>query len=219
MQIRFKKIYLVLATVFCCQFTQAQNYPYEDNPDEENTEKKNLPTEAPEDVDSPKARLIRKNKARTSWAAKGGVNYSLSQQPSILNAKNTLTTKGMGFDAVISYGADLAHQPIFLEFESGYRMQFMAEADKLHVIPLRFGTFYRQRIGDTSVWRPGIVAGLNYRLAKNDLDEFEWALVPSIGISSTWDLSHFVVEFVMNINRLEKQYNFFDFSARVGFRF
>ena len=217
-----KTLFLILISTFTCFFltlTNAQEYPYED-PTKEDAGPK-LPKESPDEVESSGAQAIRKKLSRHTWAFKVGMNYTIIQTPSLVYANDTITTRGMGFDGLFSFGSDLAYQPIFLEFESGYRGVLLSENNsKVHIIPLHFGAFYRQRIGEVSTWKPGLIGGLDFRIAKDLVEnKYDWAVVPAFGISSLWELGHLLIEAAFTVHRIETQYNFFDFSLLCGYRF
>ncbi len=206
---------LTLASISTHSFyLRAQDYPYENPSDEAK-----LPRESPDESISPRALEIRKKKSRHSWAIKAGINYTVVEEPSLSNPLATTSTKGVGAEGMISYGTDLVFQPIFLEVESGYRMLLASQNSKVHVVPLRLGAFYRERVGETSVWRPGVVASIDFKMAKDDANKNVWAIVPSLGLSTMWDIGHFLIEGIFNLHRIETQYNYYDFSFRLGYRF
>jgi len=125
---------------------------------------------------------------------------------------------GYGIDALVSAGWDLAYQPVYLELESGYRGHFLND-NPAHIVPLKFGVFYRERIGAKNLWKPGLSASLDLRLEKDAAAETAVALVPALHVSSLWEFDRYLIEPMLSIYRVESALTSVTFAFRGGYRF
>jgi len=206
----------------------AQDYPYDDT--ELKKDEKSLPNEkaAAEEVDRGGKRRL---PALARLGIKGGGNFTLFQNPSGVDPTLTTQFSGFGAEGLISVGWDLPYQPVYLELESGYKALLLSAQNTLgesipplHVIPLSFGVFLRNRIGKRSMWKPGIRGTLEMRIS-DDVDPFTgetvsaFGVFPTVSIGSILELGSFLVEPSFTIGRLQKQFVFFSFAVRSGFRF
>ncbi len=220
---------IFFSVLFCNTSSYAQDYPYDDAPasqTKEDLDINNLPEEAPPPREKPRAMLEKKGsktisvdgtKAQRSlfrFGLKVGGSYSIYQ------LRGTSDLSGAGFEGVLSFGWDLAYQPLFIELESGYKQYFASANSKMRIIPFRLGTFYRSRLGDRELWKLGAGSSLDMRIANTVPGENRsWSLVPAFFVSSTFEFGNFLVEIVPTIHRILSNETFVSFAGRVGLRF
>lgn len=201
-----KKFSLFLILLFS-NTVVAQEYPYEDLPEE-------FPVEVINPSQSKESKKIR-GKALFRWGIKAGVNYTF------FSGTQYSGFSDYGYEGALSGGWDLAGQPIFLELESGYRYTIATHrSGPLSIIPVRFGTFYRSRLGDTSMWKVGVGPSFDVRIIfEKNSSSSDWALVPSSFLSFVFESSGWLAEMVFNIHRFSGNDYFMSGAFRTGLRF
>jgi hypothetical protein len=200
----------------------AQDYPYDESPVANGDV---LPVEKPADalrrgstdaepVEAPAAGGARKRaNALFRVGVKAGLNFAL------LHAGDAGNFSGIGIEAAVSAGWDLPYQPIFLELETGYRNHFLTD-NPTHIIPLKFGVFYRERVGARNLWKPGVGMSLDARIeTDSSTGGKSFALMPSLHLSSLWELDAFLVEPMISIYRVQSSLTSLAFALRGGYRF
>ena len=210
--------------------TLAQDYPYDDvelKKDEGPlpVEKDSIEKTDPKDPSSPATKkTARRLGPLYRVGIKVGGNFGVFQNPSATNPILTTTTKGVGFDALLAFGWDLPYQPLFIEFETGYRNQFLSTGSPLHAIPLLIGFHYRSRLGRTALFKPGFESGLDARIA-SETDEVtgikstSFGVFPVVSLSLLFENGAFLIEPLFTIGRIQSQNNFFVAALRTGLRF
>jgi hypothetical protein len=156
-----KKLIVCVAMASLSAF--AQDAPYDDV--DLKREEKGLPKETVEvqealEQGQPARPVRRRTPPLFRFALKAGANYSVFQTTSAADT-STVTISGVGFDGLTSFGWDLPYQPIFLEFQSGYRQLFTAASSNsdvltitaLHVVPIGLGLAYRARTGPRIIFK------------------------------------------------------------------
>lgn len=202
----------------------AQDYPYEDAPTD-NTDNKDtlkIPVEKPGTTSSTDgANAKKKYHALFRVGIKGGANYTIFQNPSNSNPTLTDQFSGVGAEGMIAFGWDMPYQPLFIEFETGYRGILLSSgSDPLNVIPLTLGVHYRDRLGRTSLWKPGLKSSLEIRYAKNATTGVtQFSMNPTITLSSLIEFGNLLFEPMMTVARIQTQYTFLVFAFRTGYRF
>lgn len=149
--------------------------------------------------------------ALTRFGVKSGLNFA------ILNSSTAGNFSGIGVEFLGSIGWDLAYQPLFFEFETGYRNHFMGD-NPVHIIPLKFGIFYRERLSARNLWKPGLSTSLDLRI-ESVKNESDFAILPGIHFSSIWEFGPIIVEPLVSIYRIQSSLMSLAFSLRGGYRF
>jgi hypothetical protein len=202
--------------------TFAQDYPYEENPPANAAT--GLPVESPDQLAAEG-----KYKKRTSlfrMGLKGGGNYSYYQTAYCVAAdatgclsEQTMTLNGFGAEGRLAFGWDMAFQPIYLETEIGYRGLNFTSTNPLHVVVLQQGLYFRERLSKTSMWKPGILSTLDLRVEPLGLGETQFSVFPSIGVTSLWEFSAFLIQATAYFHRAGSGRIFVSTSALTGIRF
>ncbi len=193
------------------QNIHAQEYPYDEAPP--SGEDNSLPVESPEEL--VKQGRLKKRTSLFRMGLKAGVNHSYFQSLVVEGVSIT----GFGAEGRLSFGWDMAFQPIFLETEVGYRGMNLTTEDKLNVFVLQQGVFYRSRLGKTSMWKPGLLTTLDLRIESTAAGESEITLFPSVGFTSLWDLNAFLIQATFYIHRLGSTGSFVSSALLAGIRF
>jgi hypothetical protein len=212
----------------------AQDTPYDDV--DLKREEKGLPKETVEvqealEQGQPAKPVRRRTPPLFRFALKAGANYSVFQTTSAADT-STVTISGVGFDGLTSFGWDLPYQPIFLEFQSGYRQLFTAASSNsdvltitaLHVVPIGLGLAYRARTGPRTLMRVGVRPSLDFQI-ESTLDPLSgstttsFAVAPSFGLWWAFEVKDFLVEIDLSVLRIQSQHNFLTSALRLGYRF
>ncbi len=198
----------------------AQDYPYDDEPSGEAP----LPPEGPTETPTPAPALPTEGPGRASpkrtrqpslfrVALKAGANFA------VLSSAAAGSHSGMGIEGVVAMGWDLAYQPIFLELEFGYRSHFMGD-DPLHIVPIRFGTFYRKRMARTRLWKPGVAVSFDARMeASANGSGSDLNFLPALHLSNQFEFGNFLAEPVVSLYRLGSTGNSIAAAFRLGYRY
>lgn len=220
-----KKICFVLNILFSIS-AGAQSYPYDDS---ENIGNLNLPVENPK-VPVPEQADVRPSNKPTSlfrMGVKFGGNFSLFQDRlcTAANATSGCQTyvnrsfNGIGLEGRISFGWDLAYQPVFLETEIGYQEKLLTIDTPLRNFFLAQGLFHRERIGAKTLWKNGVIAQLDGRFAETGGDELSFAVFPALGISTMIESGAWITQLSFYVHQFRSDRNFFSISTLVGYRF
>jgi hypothetical protein len=126
---------------------------------------------------------------------------------------------GIGIEGRISFGWDLAYQPIYLETELGYQEKMMTLDSPLRNFFLAQGIFYRDRIGKQTLWKNGVMAQLDGRIAENSDEELNFAVYPAIGLSTMIESGAFITQLTFYAHQFRTNRNFFSLSFLLGYRF
>lgn len=216
---------LFLAFIVLSLSLHAQDYPYADT---ESMQNYDLPVENP-NAPTPSKADVRKSTRPTSlfrMALKIGGNFSQFQDRLCLSADslgclsyNNRSFNGFGIGGRISFGWDLAYQPVFLETEVGYQEKLMNLDSPLRNLLFSQGLFHRQRVGQKTLWKNGIIAQLDGRIAENSNEELSFALYPAIGFSTLIESGWFLAQMTFYIHQFRSNRNYFSFSTLVGTKF
>jgi len=220
----------ILNTAFLSPSLLAQDYPYDDvelKREEGAIPVEKITDETQEEVSTAPGtvkKLRKKLPPLFRLSLKAGGNFSFFQSPSVADTALTDSVNGFGLDALVGAGWDLPYQPLFIEFESGYRNLFLTENSSLHVIPLSFGIAYRNRIGRRSLLRLGLRPSLDFQIQDttdevSGLASSSFALVPTMGFFMTVEIRSFLIEPSVTIIRIQSQRSFISTSLRLGYRF
>lgn len=190
----------------------AQDYPY-DNPD--SAPAAELPTEAPA-ARNPKDKLP----PLFRIGVKAGSDFSVLRDPAT-DGVTSYSYSGFSGGFLFGFGWDLPYQPIFLELETGYKALFLTEKslDVLNLIPIRFGIFRRMRVGHDSLFKFGLVPAFDLRIAKDELGDNGFSLVPSVTLAAAWEVGSWVLQPEFTLFRLQSRQSFFSFGLYTGVRF
>jgi hypothetical protein len=203
---------VILLSLWVTSTPNAQDYPYDAA--DQSSRSDRLPVERPSTAE-------RSGKGRTlpslfRVGLKLGFNWALFQTP---NGELADTVSGLGPDGYLSFGWDLPYQPIFIELESGYRGLFFSDSnERLNVIPLRFGTFHRSRIGDSDLIKFGLVPSLDLRMQSTPTDT-QTSLVPGLAFAFVYESGGFLIQPEFTLFRFRKNNNFWALSNVIGWRF
>ncbi len=200
-----------------------QDYPYEGT--QSATEGSKIPKE------SPQQNLVTEPYTNKSSAAgsifrtqvKIGANWSWIQVPISNQALGSTTLSGLGIEGLLGFVWDLKNQPLSLELESGYRGVLSFKTEKLHSIPFGFGFFYRSRSGPRSLAKIGFKSGLEYRytpyLRGDGTQGLSWGINPYFAFAVPLEFSGFLIEPLVQINRIQTDLSNISTALRFGFVF
>jgi hypothetical protein len=229
-----KKLSLVVTALCLSAASFAQDAPFDEV--EAKRQEKGLPKETVEIQEAIEQGLPGKAQRRRTpslfrFGLKAGANYSVFQTTDTSDTA-TVTISGVGFEALSSFGWDLPYQPIFLEFQSGYRQLFTAATTNsdvltitaLHIVPIGFGFAYRGRIGPRSVMRVGVRPSLDFQIESTQdplsgASSSSFAVAPTFGLWWGLELKDFLVEAELSVLRIQSQRNFLVSAVRLGYRF
>lgn len=204
----------------------AQSYPYGDS---ESVGNLNLPIENPE-TPPPQRADVRPSRKPTSlfrMGVKFGGNFSLFQDR-LCTAANTTSGcqsyqnrsfNGVGLEGRLSFGWDLAFQPVYLETEIGYKEKLMTLDTPLRNFFLAQGLFHRERIGAQTLWKNGVIAQLDGRFSETGGDELSFSIFPALGLSTMIESGAWITQLSFYVHQFRSDRNFFSISALVGYRF
>lgn len=220
-----KRVLLSLATL-CTIGVQAQSYPYDNTEDIGNL---NLPVENPKTPPQKKSD-VRPSSMPTSLFRMGvklGGNFSLFQDR-LCTAANTTSGcqtylnrsfNGIGLEGRISFGWDLAYQPVYLETELGYQEKLLTIDTPLRNFFLAQGLFHRERIGSQTLWKNGVITQLDGRFAETGGEELSFAIFPAFALSTMIESGAWITQLSFYVHQFRTDRNFFSISTLVGYRF
>jgi len=199
-----------------------QDYPY----DESNADNAaNLPVEVP-NPSSPTQRTPKKATSLFRMGLKGGGNFTSFQDRVCTSASASGCTEylnrsytGVGLEGRIGFGWDLAYQPIFIETELAYLHKMINLDTPLRVIQIQQGLFHRERIGKDSLWKNGVLAVLDVRVAQSGDDDLSAAAYPAFGVSSLIEWGSFLTQLNFYVSQLRPLRNHWSTSFVMGVRF
>jgi hypothetical protein len=195
----------------------AQDYPYEDSSQKKIAPPRDdLPVESPDEL--AKAGQFKKRTSIFRMAVKGGGNFSVFQLRGDTDAEN-LSLNGFGAEGRLAFGWDMAFQPIYLETEFGYRGINANTLSPVHVIVMQQGLYYRERLGKTTMWKPGILSSLDIRIEPLIDGSKETTLLPAVGFSSMWEFGAVLFQISAYIHRIGTARNFISGSVLGGLKF
>ncbi len=200
-----------------------------------------LPVEKPEDesiddgLPAPRATqaltppLVSSSGRRRSlfrMGLKAGANFGFFQDSLCVSADpdgcidhEKRTFSGPGFDARVSFGWDLAFQPVFLETELAYRRMLINQVEALNVFQVQQGLFYRKRLGARSAWKPGLLTALDVRVVANADGSNDAAVFPALGFASIWEINALIFQLSVYVHELRSNETFVSGSLLTGLRF
>jgi hypothetical protein len=192
----------------------AQDYPYEDaapvTKDGANS-KSDLPVESPEELE--KAGRFQKRKSIFRMALKGGGNFAYS-------SADTTSVTGFGAEGRLAFGWDMAFQPIYLETEFGYRGVDLTTTSPVHVILVQQGLYYRERLGKTSMWKPGLLTCLDVRFYDSEFGNGKvTGVLPSLGLTSLWEFGPVLFQVTGYLHKIGSDAKFLSASVLGGIKF
>jgi hypothetical protein len=214
----------LLALLLFTGIASAQDYPYDEVPPplgaNKELPKETPPEELPPASEGPSGKKEKRPENLFRVGLKAGGNFMIYQQDLGTGIGTPFSQNGMGFEGFLSLGWDFAYQPLFLEFQTGYRNLLLTNSiGPLHVIPMQLGIFYRNRIGRRNLVKPGVAASLDLRINDDGVGGNRFAVVPSFQISVIWEISAFLLEPAITIMRIQGANNQLVFSTRAGVRF
>lgn len=206
--------------------THAQEYPYSAT---DNSGSLELPVENPE-APQQDLRNVRKSSKPTSLFRMGlklGGNFSFFQDRLCTSADPTSgclaytnrSFNGIGYEGRISFGWDLAYQPIYIETEFGYQEKLATLSSSLKNVLLSQGIYHRDRIGKKSMWKNGVIVQLDGRIAETGNEELSFAVYPALGLSSMIESGWFIGQVIFYIHQFRTKRNFYSISTLAGIRF
>jgi len=201
-----------LSFLLCSAVAASQDYPYEEAAPKGTPvkNKSSLPVESPEELE--KAGRFQKRTSIFRMSLKAGGNYSYIQS-------DYGNINGFGAEGRLAFGWDLAFQPVYLETEIGYRGMNLTTDFPVHVIVAQQGLYYRERIGKTSLWKPGIVTTLDFRIESIDAFTRSYSLLPSFGITSLWEIDPILIQVTAYLHRVSSGQNFLSTTFLTGLKF
>jgi hypothetical protein len=221
----FKKFLLAPLCFFTLTHATAQDYPYEETEDYSQNPA-SLPVEAPGATPTHRTAPRARPTSLFRMGFKAGANFTLFQDGVCTNANSSgcLETldrsfNGPGIEGRISLGWDLAYQPLFIETEFGYQHKMMNLDSPLRVVQLQQGFFHRERVGSKSLWKNGILAAFDLRIAETANDELSYAIHPSIGFATMIEWGSLVTQINLYLSQFRSQRNHWSTSFLVGIRF
>jgi len=217
-------LFSAVLALFTTTSVVAQDYPYDDSkPDPDSAA--SLPVEVPNPA-SPTQRVPKKALSLFRMGLKVGSNFTSFQDRLCVAADNAgcitylnRNYTGVGFEGRISFGWDLAYQPIFIETEVGYLQKLSNLEAPLKVIQVQQGLFHRERIGKNSLWKNGVLAVVDLRVFENADTELRAATVPAIGFATLIEWGSFLTQLNFYLHQLRAHQNHFSTSLLVGARF
>ncbi|MEO5669019.1 MAG: hypothetical protein ABIR96_13240 [Bdellovibrionota bacterium] len=201
----------------------AQDYPYDDAGSDSAA---SLPVEVP-NPSTPSQRVpSKKATSLFRMSVKGGGNFT-SFQDKICTAASTSgctqyldrTYNGVGYEGRIGFGWDLAYQPIFIETEIAYLQKLINLDSPLRVVQIQQGLFHRERIGKDSLWKNGVLAVLDVRIAQTGDSDLSAAAYPAVGFSSMIEWGSFLTQLNFYASQIRASRNHWSSSFVVGARF
>lgn len=221
-----KAAHLFSAALTLCLSTSAvaQDYPYDDA-NQESDSAASLPVEVP-NSSSPTQRVPKKALSLFRMGLKVGANFTSFQDRLCVAADNlgcasylNRSFTGVGFEGRVSFGWDLAYQPVFIETEVGFSQKLANLEAPLKVIQVQQGLFHRERIGKNSLWKNGVLAVVDLRVFKNSDSQTSAATVPAIGFATLIEWGSFITQANFYLHQLRSNENHFSSSLLVGTRF
>jgi hypothetical protein len=204
----------------------AQDYPYDDSSSSENPA--SLPVEMPSPA-APGTSPTRPTQKATSlfrMGLKGGGNFTSFQDRVCTQASDSgcveyfnRTYTGVGFEGRIGFGWDLAYQPVFIETEIAYLHKMANLKSPLRVVQIQQGLFHRERIGKHSLWKNGVLAVADIRIAQTGDAELSAALYPAFGVSSLVEWGAFLTQLNFYVSQFRPLRNHWSLSYLIGVRF
>lgn len=228
---KFTKPLLFLIAVLCSSLVFSQEYPYEESTEttqSEENQNSSLPVESPTDTNQILKKKSPSSKATSLYrmGVKAGLNFTsfhdrVCTAASQLGCSDYLDTSysGIGFEGRVSFGWDLAYQPIFLEFEMGYQHKLMSLDSNLKVFQMQQGIFHRKRTGKDSLWKNGILVALDTRIAENSNEDLSFAVYPAVGISSLMEWGSYLIQWNLYLSQIRSSRNHWSTSLLTGLRF
>ncbi len=219
---------LAISLSFCLNTSNslAQDYPYSATDD---SGPETLPVENPE-APQQDTRNVRRSSKPTSLFRMGlklGGNFSIFQDRLCVSADPTSgclaytnrSFNGVGYEGRISFGWDLAYQPIYIETEVGYQVKLANLESSLRNILISQGIYHRERIGQKSMWKNGVVVQLDGRIAENSNESLSFAAYPALGLSTMIESGWFVGQAIFYLHQFRTKRNYFSISTLMGIRF
>ncbi len=204
---------------------QAQNYPYDDT---DTNNAANLPVEVPNPTTpgQPSGRVPPKATSLFRMGLKLGGNFTAFQDRVCVEASNSGCLRyldrdytGVGFEGRIGFGWDLAYQPVFIETEVAYLHKLANLDSPLRVIQIQQGLFHRERIGTKSLWKNGVLAVMDVRIAQTGENDLSGALYPAFGASTLIEWGAFLTQLNFYLSQLRPSRNHWSLSFVSGVRF
>lgn len=192
----------------------SQEYPYEEKAAKKQPSnalpQEDIPVESPEDLE--KAGKFQKRTSIFRMAIKGGGNFSYFQF-------DAQSVSGFGAEGRLAFGWDMAFQPIYLETEFGYRGQNLSTKSPVHVAIVQQGLYYRERLGKTTLWKPGLLSTLDFRIEPIDATTKQTTVFPSIGLTSLWEFGPVLFQISGYIHRIGNSRSFLSSAVLAGLKF
>lgn len=220
-----RSAYLVISALTSSAF--AQSYPYDNAPiDSDNAAALPVEVPTPTTPSGAPSRVPQRPTSLFRMALKGGGNFTSFQDRLCVSASGVgcltyldRSYSGFGFQGHISFGWDLAYQPVFLETEIGYLHKMLNQDSPLRVLQIQQGLFHRKRIGQKTLWKNGVLAALDVRIAEVADTDLEAAAFPAIGLASAIEWGSFMTQLNIHLSQIRSSRNHWSSSLLMGVRF
>lgn len=188
----------------------AQEYPYDDYVPELKKKKDydtkyKIPVERPQKDSRPTEDVV------FGVNLQGGVSYGLFQEPQ--TNTTSLKTLGPGYAVALGFSWDMQNHPISIELEPGFQQILMGTSNQTSVIPVKFSTYYLNKLSPDAVMRVGLGSSLDLRIVDGQV-----ALHPGWHLSLMYEYASFTFEPTLQIMRLASGNSFVLGTFYLGYR-